>query len=100
MAWPYLSLLEGLDAEGMPKLNGRIDRVTVLDLLTRGLHFEISKLGPAKLETMRIGAIMRKLGWKKDRETSGARERFYSRPVASVAASTEAAQEDADALPI
>ena len=92
--------LEGLDAEGIPKLNGRIDRVTVLDLLTRGLHFEISKLGPAKLETMRIGAIMRKLGWKKDRETSGARERFYSRPVAPPPDATGIAQEDADALPI
>nr|WP_263635191.1 virulence-associated E family protein [Janthinobacterium lividum] len=92
--------LEGLDAEGVPKLNGRVDRVTVLDLLTRGLHFEISKLGPAKLETMRIGAIMRKLGWNKDRETSGARERFYSRPVAQATAGTKAAQEDADALPI
>lgn len=76
--------LEGLNGDGTPKLSGRIDRVTVRELLTKGLHFEISKLGPAKLESMRISAIMRKLGWEKDRETSGARERFYSRPVAAV----------------
>jgi len=89
--------LEGIDADGVPKINGRINRVTVLDLLTRGLHFEVSKLGPAKLETMRIGAIMRKLGWTKDRETSGARERFYARPAAPGATAGAEAQEGDDA---
>ena len=92
--------LEGIDADGMPKLNGRLNRVTVLDLLTRGLHFEVSKLGPAKLETMRIGAIMRKLGWTKDRETSGARERFYARPAApGTTAGAEVQEGDDEPLP-
>ncbi|WP_219116995.1 VapE domain-containing protein [Janthinobacterium sp. UMAB-56] len=89
--------LEGLDADGNEKVNGKINRVTVLDLLTRGLHFEISKLGPAKLETMRIGAIMRKLGWIKDRETSGARERFYARPAPAPQPGAEPTREDDDA---
>ena len=88
--------LEGLDADGNEKVNGKINRVTVLDLLTRGLHFEISKLGPAKLETMRIGAIMRKLGWTKDRETSGARERFYARPAPAPKPGAEPTREDDD----
>ena len=83
----------------MPKINGPISRVTVLDLLTRGLHFEVSKLGPAKLETMRIGAIMRKLGWTKDRETSGARERFYARPQAAAMTAAEAREGDDAPLP-
>lgn len=92
--------LEGIDADGVPKINGRINRVTVLDLLTRGLHFEVSKLGPAKLETMRIGAIMRKLGWTKDRETSGARERFYARPAApATTAGVDAQEGDHEPLP-
>ena len=88
--------LEGIDADGNEKVTGRINRVTVLDLLTRGLHFEISKLGPAKLETMRIGAIMRKLGWTKDRETSGARERFYARPAPAPKPGAEPAREGDD----
>lgn len=91
--------LEGIDADGMPKITGPINRVTVLDLLTRGLHFEVSKLGPAKLETMRIGAIMRKLGWIKDRETSGARERFYARPQVAATVAAEAREGDDAQLP-
>ena len=91
--------LEGLDADGNEKVTGKINRVTVLDLLTRGLHFEISKLGPAKLETMRIGAIMRKLGWTKDRETSGARERFYARPEAAATVAAETREGDGEPLP-
>jgi putative DNA primase/helicase len=88
--------LEGIDGDGNEKVTGKINRVTVLDLLTRGLHFEISKLGPAKLETMRIGAIMRKLGWTKDRETSGARERFYARPAPAPKPGAEPTREDDD----
>lgn len=76
--------LEAIDEHGNKRLTKEITRVTVRELLTKGLHFEISKLGPAKLETMRISAIMRKLGWIKDRDTAGARERFYSRPEKAV----------------
>jgi predicted P-loop ATPase len=80
--------LQGVDADGKPKLAGAVKRVTARELLTKALHFEISKLGPARLETMRISAIMRKLGWTKGRETAGARERFYTRPEGAEAAQT------------
>ena len=82
--------LEGIDSEGKATMAGKIQRVTARELLTRALHFELSKMGPARAETMRIGAIMRKLGWTKDRSTEGAREYFYERPKAAPAAVVEA----------
>lgn len=72
--------VEGIDPDGKPSLAGKRDRVTAREILTKALHYELSKLGPAKQETMRISAIMRKLGWVKGREAKGARERFYERP--------------------
>lgn len=91
--------LEGLDADGNPTTASRIDRVTVRELLTRGLHFELSKLGPAKQETMRVSAIMRKLGWIKGRDTAGARERFYERPQAAPEAAAAVIGGEDDPLP-
>lgn len=82
--------LEGIDSEGKASLAGKIQRVTARELLTRALHFELSKMGPARAETMRIGAIMRKLGWIKDRSTEGAREYFYERPQPAPVAAVEA----------
>lgn len=96
--------LEGIDADGKPMTVAAIDRVTGRELLTRALHIEIGKLGPAKLETMRIAACMRKLGWTKGREAKGARERFYERPVAVadvvVEPVLEAEQEEDDYVPL
>jgi putative DNA primase/helicase len=77
--------VQGIDADGKPTLAGPRQRVTAREILTKGLHVELSKLGPSKNESMRISAIMRKLGWTKDRETSGARERYYQRPAAEPA---------------
>ena len=77
--------LEGMDTEGKPTMVGKVTRITARELLTRALHFELSKMGPARAETMRIGAIMRKLGWSKERSTEGAREYFYERPKAAPA---------------
>lgn len=77
--------LEGIDSDGKPSLAGKRDRVTARELLTKALHFELAKLGQARQETMRIGAIMRKLGWIKGREHGGARERYYERPAVAVA---------------
>jgi predicted P-loop ATPase len=78
--------LEGMDTEGKPTMAGKVMRITARELLTRALHFELSKMGPARAETMRIGAIMRKLGWIKERSTEGAREYFYERPKAAPSA--------------
>lgn len=72
--------LQGMDADGKPTTVAARNRVTARELLTKALNFDLSKLGSAKSETMRIGAIMRKLGWTKDRDSNGARERFYERP--------------------
>jgi putative DNA primase/helicase len=72
--------IEGLDADGNETLLSKPNRVTVRELLVKGLHFELSKLGPARVETMRISAIMRKLKWIKGRDADGARERWYARP--------------------
>lgn len=72
--------IEGLDVEGNSFALTKPNRVTVRELLTKALHFELSKLGPAKGESMRVSAIMRKLKWVKGRDTHGARERWYARP--------------------
>jgi putative DNA primase/helicase len=78
--------LEGLDSDGKPMLAGKVMRVTAREILTRALHFELSKIGPARAETMRVGAIMRKFGWAKHREAKGAREWYYERPAPATAA--------------
>lgn len=72
--------IEGMDADGKEMLLTKPDRVTVRELLTKALHHELAKLGPARVETMRISAIMRKLKWIKGRDNTGARERWYARP--------------------
>jgi predicted P-loop ATPase len=94
--WEYL---EGTDADGKATLALKIQKVTARELLTRALHFELSKMGAAKAETMRIGAIMRKMGWIKDRETDGAREYFYKRPEKAQASETALGEADSD-LPL
>lgn len=72
--------IEGMDADGNETLISKPNRVTVRELLTKALHHELAKLGPARVETMRISAIMRKLKWVKGRDDRGARERWYARP--------------------
>lgn len=94
--WEYL---EGIDSEGKPMVAGKLNRVTARELLTRALHIELSKMGPAKAETMRVGAIMRKFGWTKHRESSGAREWYYERPVAEAGQGADTIGEDDEPLP-
>ena len=94
--WEYC---EGVDSEGKPMSAGPLKRVTARELLTRALHFELSKIGPARAETMRVGAIMRKFGWTKHRESGGAREWYYERPVAEAEQGTSKAGGDDEPLP-
>ena len=75
--WEYL---EAYDSEGKATLNPPLKRVTTREILTRALHMEISKISSAKSETTRVGNIMRKFGWIKRKETTGAREGYYERP--------------------
>jgi putative DNA primase/helicase len=91
---------EGLSSDGKPVMYARLDKVTVRELLVKALNIEIGKLGPAKQETMRLSAAMRKLGWRKNRETGGAREYFYERPKADEPEAQTAAKEDEIDLPI
>jgi predicted P-loop ATPase len=57
-----------------------LTRITALELLTDCLKIEVGKIGRAKAESMAISKIMRRLGWKKERETSGNRLWYYERP--------------------
>jgi predicted P-loop ATPase len=59
-------------------------RVTALELLTDCLKIEVGKIGRAKAESMTISKIMRRLGWKKEREPTGNRLWYYSRPAPAV----------------
>lgn len=95
--WQYL---EGVDMDGKPSMAGKVMKITILELLIRALHFDLSKLGPAKSETTRVGTIMKRLGWIKRRESSGARDWYYERPPAAAdeGALTESAGEGEDVV--
>jgi predicted P-loop ATPase len=71
---------EGIDSDGNPNMAGKRQRVSSRELITKCLGVEIGKLGAAKRETMDVSTCMRKLGWLKEREQSGAREYYYVRP--------------------
>lgn len=94
--WEYL---EGIDADGRPVGAGKLTSVTTREVLTKALHFEMSKLGPARAETMRVGAILKKLGWVKHRQTGGAREWYYERPAAEAEQGADTVGADDEPLP-
>lgn len=54
--------------------------VSSLEILTSALKVELSKIDGARQMTTRVGICMRKLGWGKDRKTTGTREYVYTRP--------------------
>lgn len=64
----------------------RLTEVTAETLLTKALHIEIGKISAAKGESMRISVCMKRMGWKKERRSGGAREWYYARPAAVAAA--------------
>lgn len=72
--------LEGIDEEGNAA-GLKKSRITSFELLTKCIGFEVHKLSQAKSETMRMANIMRKLGWQKKRESTGAREQYFVRPL-------------------
>jgi len=57
--------------------------VTLDQVLTDWLSIEIGKVDNARQMATRIGVCMRKLGWAKGREASGAREYYYTRPASA-----------------
>ena len=71
--------VEGIAEKGANLPRERLDRVTAEELLTKALHIEIGKISAHKGETMRIGAIMKKLCWVKKRYSTGDRGWYYQR---------------------
>jgi putative DNA primase/helicase len=64
--------------------SGTFKTCTTEDVLTEALKVEISKIDNARSMSTRVGTAMKKAGWEKGRETSGARGRFYTRPAIRV----------------
>jgi predicted P-loop ATPase len=56
------------------------ERVTVLDILGECLHIEVGKIDSARQMSTRVGIAMKRLGWRRERETTGNREWYYTRP--------------------
>jgi putative DNA primase/helicase len=56
------------------------NEVTSLDILVGAIKMEVSKIDGARQAQTRVGNCMRKLGWKKVRQTTGLREYVYVRP--------------------
>lgn len=56
------------------------DKVTALDVLIDCLKVEPSKIDNTRQMPTRIGIVMTRLGWRKGRESTGARERYWIRP--------------------
>jgi putative DNA primase/helicase len=77
--------LEGINERGLENAVLRKDRTTAREILKNALFMDIAKISQANTETMRIGYIMRKLGWTKKRQSTGAREWEYLRPIKSEA---------------
>jgi hypothetical protein len=54
---------------------------TTVDILLEACKVEKSKIDEANRMTVRVGRIMKKLGWERQREPSGLFRRFgYARP--------------------
>ena len=54
--------------------------LTALDVLIDCLKVEPSKIDNTRQMPTRIGIVMTRLGWRKGRESTGARERYWIRP--------------------
>lgn len=85
-----IAIHEWLEADKMR------NRVTALDILCGALKMEVSKIDGARQSAMRVGVCMRKLGWRKERNTKGAREWVYVRPETSPAVVIQSVREDED----
>jgi putative DNA primase/helicase len=55
-----------------------VDYVRTDEVMRSALHLDIAKHSPA--EQARVGKIMARIGWKRQRETGGVRDWFYVRP--------------------
>jgi putative DNA primase/helicase len=79
-AWEGL-LRAFLDGDG--ELQGRLERVKMEQLLGSALKLDKGKWD--RQCSIRVGSIMRRIGWERKRENTGARDWYYQRPEASAA---------------
>lgn len=56
------------------------DRITTVDVLLDCLKIEGGKIDNTRQMSTRVGIVMKRLGWRKGRDSQGTRERFYERP--------------------
>jgi predicted P-loop ATPase len=68
---------------------------TSLDLLTLAIGMEVEKIDNNRGAATRLGNLMARLGWRKDRRSTGRREWIYVRPVAVVAPPAPAGRHEA-----
>lgn len=57
-----------------------ISRITVDELLTDCLKVEVGKIDRAKQQATTVGIAMKRLGWRRKRDTTGHREHYYVPP--------------------
>jgi len=70
------------------------DQFTSLELLTDAIGLEVEKIDNNRGAATRIGNLMARLGWRKDRRSTGRREWVYVRPGAPVAPPAPAGRQD------
>jgi len=61
-------------------INKRTQTFTTSQILIDCLGFEAARINPTRQSETKVGAIMRKLGWLKKRQSSGMRGYYYQRP--------------------
>ncbi|MGV8823982.1 VapE domain-containing protein [Methylibium petroleiphilum] len=57
-----------------------VDRFTTHELLTRALNVPVDRIDGARQMATRVGTAMHRLGWEKDRDSTGPRLHRYYRP--------------------
>lgn len=70
-----------------------VERFTAFELLTRCLNVPMDRIDGNRQMSTRVGQIMHKLGWARDRDTKPPRVWFYQRPKAAVVQPQPAQQE-------
>lgn len=75
------------------------ENYTTSEILTGALHVPADRIDGARQMATRVGIVMRKLGWRKERDATGARLWRYWRPKSEAAtAATSAAQQAVEAV--
>lgn len=76
------------------------NRFTSAEILTGAIGMELSKIDGQRSATTRVGSIMMRLGWKKERGTSGHRLYYYVRPEEPAPSDSTTSRQDDGPLPV